>query len=236
MALEAGYPLLVERLTLTSGTFDLANNNATIDGDCDLNGGALANLAGGVWDIAGDFTSNGVDLVGGAGAAMNVLGSATAHDCIISNMDFSGGTALDATDGCTDGGGNTNVTFVSTTSVSLVTSCLTAALLAMSRALAETLRYRTSHSSPTWVVLSGFVLDRDDIIVPQFDGMDHAEHTVRTARLSGPASPAMALGYELKDGNGVIWAVETVEFDQQQLCGMRRTTVANASPNRGGAS
>lgn len=112
VVLESTYPLLLERLTLTSGTFDVANNNATIDGDVDLDDGALTNLSGGEWDIAGDFACS-IALNGGAGASLNVMGAATASNCTITGMDFSGGTQLNATNNCIDGGGNSNVLFTS---------------------------------------------------------------------------------------------------------------------------
>lgn len=58
--------------------------------------------------VGGNFSMTDVQL---NNAVVTVTGTAEAHDCLISNCDFSGGTGLDATDGCVDGGGNTNVTF-----------------------------------------------------------------------------------------------------------------------------
>jgi hypothetical protein len=72
--------------------------------------------------IAGSFTGQ-VDCVsflatvpGGTlvNWALSVAGSNAAHGCTVTTSDFSGGTTLDASDGCTDGGGNTNVDFVAT--------------------------------------------------------------------------------------------------------------------------
>lgn len=119
--------------------------------------------------------------------------------------------------------------------MSLVSGAMTSALSIVNAALGESLWYRTAHGG-TWVVLTGFVLDRDDVQVPQYNELDGAENTVRGGRLSGPLTPAMALGYEIKDGSADVWAVDTVEFDQQQLVALRRTTIANAGPNRGGAA
>jgi hypothetical protein len=62
--------------------------------------------------IIESLTINGGGLASESGTvALSVTGAAVAHDATISNCDFSGGTELDATDGCTDGLGNTNVDF-----------------------------------------------------------------------------------------------------------------------------
>ncbi len=58
--------------------------------------------------VTNDFASTGGAL---SGVEVSVGGSAVASDTTIANCDFSGGAELDATDGCTDGGGNINVDF-----------------------------------------------------------------------------------------------------------------------------
>ncbi len=118
--------------------------------------------------------------------------------------------------------------------MSLVGDALSSALSIVADAKGESLSYRIDDTR-AWVALSGFVLDRDDVVPPIFEEDQHAEATVRTGRLSGPLSPTFDVGYQVKDGNGDIWAVFTVQKDQQQLATVRFTTVDNAGPNRGGA-
>lgn len=117
--------------------------------------------------------------------------------------------------------------------MSVVSDALAAALSAVASAKGETLSYRQNEDR-AWTTLSGFVLDRDDVQAPAFDDESYAEATVRTARLSGPLSPTIDVGYQILDGNGGIWAVYTTEKDQQQLCAVRFITLDNAGPDRGG--
>lgn len=120
--------------------------------------------------------------------------------------------------------------------MSTISGALAQALGAVSAALGETLQYRTAHGG-IWAALTGFVLDRDDPAPPLTVEYDQAEDSVHTGRLSGPLTPAFAIGYEVLDGNGDTWAVDAPpDFDQQQIITLRRTTVDNAGPNRGGAS
>ncbi len=118
--------------------------------------------------------------------------------------------------------------------MSLVGNALTSALSIVADAKGETLSYRIDDTR-SWVALSGFVLDRDDVLAPAYEDDAHAEATVHSGRLSGPLSPRLDVGYQVKDGSGDIWAVVSPpELDQQQLCSLRRTLVDNAGPNRGG--
>lgn len=120
--------------------------------------------------------------------------------------------------------------------MSLVSNALATAIAAVSTARGEALAYRAAVGTGSWTVLTGFVLDRDDVQVPYHDDMQQAEQTVRSGRLCGPLSPVLAVGMGIQDGDGNEWAVETAELDQQQLCAVRLATVANAGPDRGGAS
>lgn len=103
----------VKSFTLTSGDLVLYTDGTykaleiVVEDDVAFNGGSVAHN-GWTWTISGNFVSNGVDL---DGMTAEVAGTNVAHDCTITDCDFSGGTELDATDGCTDGGGNTNVNF-----------------------------------------------------------------------------------------------------------------------------
>lgn len=119
--------------------------------------------------------------------------------------------------------------------MSLISNAMAKANAIVAAAKGEALAYRVNDQL-AWVTLTGFVLERDDVIPPAYDEIEHAEVTARTARLSGPLSPALAAGYEVRDGNGDTWAVVTAELDQQQLCALRLSTVDNAGADRGGAS
>lgn len=120
--------------------------------------------------------------------------------------------------------------------MSSISGAMAQALRAVSSALGETLQYRTVHGG-SWTALSGFVLDRDDPAPPQFDELQGAEESPQTGRLSGPLTPAFAVGYEVQDGTGLVWAVNAPpDFDQQQIVHLKRVTLDNAGPNRGGAA
>lgn len=118
--------------------------------------------------------------------------------------------------------------------MSLVSNALGTALSVVSTAKDEALAYRSTPQR-AWVTLTGFVLDRDDEQEPVFDEGDNAQATVSVGRLSGPLTPVLAEGYQVRDGAGDVWAVVNAELDQQQICRVRLTTLDNAGPNRGGA-
>lgn len=61
--------------------------------------------------VAGNFAASNTDLAGATGWTLSVTGAATLAGGTVSNCDASGGSQLVVTDG-TDGGGNTNVSFV----------------------------------------------------------------------------------------------------------------------------
>lgn len=106
---------LAQSFTLESGAAYFSSiTGLTTIGDMSLNGGIFAdnsNLTGVALVVGGNFVTNGVNLNGAGGASLSVVGTNVAHDATITDMDCSGGTALDATDNCVDGGGNTNVNF-----------------------------------------------------------------------------------------------------------------------------
>ncbi|MBA3622958.1 MAG: hypothetical protein H0W48_00510 [Methylibium sp.] len=118
--------------------------------------------------------------------------------------------------------------------MSIVSDALARALGIVAAAKGESLSYRESMAF-AWEALPGFVLDRDEPAPPIYEDRDQAEASVRSGRLCGPLSPALVVGYQIQDGSGDVWAVVTVDLDQQQLCGVRLTTLASAGPNRGGA-
>jgi len=70
-------------------------------GDLDCTGAEILTVTGAFAGTGGTMTS----------ANVVVTGAATAADMTIVNTSFAGGTELDATDECEDGGGNTNIEF-----------------------------------------------------------------------------------------------------------------------------
>lgn len=93
-----------------------------LDGNMQTFGAVVASylqLAGtltratGTLTVTGDFSFTGTAMtaVQVGTLAIDVGGTAVAHDATIQYADFSGGTALDATDGCTSLGSNTDVLF-----------------------------------------------------------------------------------------------------------------------------
>ncbi len=100
-----------ESFTITAGTLvGTSARTLNVVGDFTGSGGttiidgtsALAVAVGGNFLITGIVMNN---------ITANVTGTAVAHSTPITDCDFSGGTTLDANDGCTDGGGNDNIDF-----------------------------------------------------------------------------------------------------------------------------
>ncbi len=119
----------VESLTLNSATLHLQNNcSLTTIGDLSLLGGSLNsdnNTA--AMNVGGNFVTH-IDLAATLDAStpivVHVTGTATAHNCTISNRNFTG-TPLDATDNCIDGGGNTPDTVIFAQTIASVTTAKT---------------------------------------------------------------------------------------------------------------
>ncbi len=95
-------------------TANMATSNVmytmTITGDLTITDATLNGIRNtSVWTVGGDFNCNS-DLLGVVAWTLDVTGTNELHDSTISNCNCIG-TELDASDGCTDGGGNTNVNF-----------------------------------------------------------------------------------------------------------------------------
>ncbi len=108
------FGLKTASLLLNSGKYFPLGDTSTIAGNMTLAGGSidLWRNANNVFNVGGNFNSV-IDLVGYSPdnpTVFNVVGTATAHDHIVHNCNFTG-TALDATDGCLDAGGNVHATF-----------------------------------------------------------------------------------------------------------------------------
>ena len=113
-----------------------------------------------------------------------------------------------------------------------LSDAMTSALSAISTLKGESLAYRTTHSGGT-SALTGFVLHRDRVPQPSFIADRQAEAEVKEATLKGPLTPAMAIGYEVVDGNSEAWVVESVMKDSQQICRMKRVRTIALAPDRG---
>jgi hypothetical protein len=116
--------------------------------------------------------------------------------------------------------------------VSDLSTALTTALSAISSLKGESLTYRTAHAGGT-SALTGFVLHRDRVAQPSFLAERQAEGEVKEATLKGPLTPAMAIGYEVVDGNSEAWLIESVMKDQQQICRCKRVRTIALAPDRG---
>lgn len=113
-----------------------------------------------------------------------------------------------------------------------LSDALTTALAAVSSLKGETLQYRTTHAG-SLTSLTGFVLHRDRTPQPIYATDRQATVSVETGWLKGPLTPAMAIGYEVVDGNGLAWAIESVVKNQQQICAVKASTTQSLGPDRG---
>lgn len=113
-----------------------------------------------------------------------------------------------------------------------ISSALADALAAIADFKSESLSYRTTHAGGL-TALTGFVLHRDRAPQPSFLQDRSAEAEVKEGTLKGPLTPAMAIGYEIVDGNGEAWAVESLMPDQQQICRVKRSRTIALNPDRG---
>lgn len=116
--------------------------------------------------------------------------------------------------------------------MSSLSDAMSLALGAIADHKGESLAYRTTHVGST-TALSGWVLHRDRVPQPQFLTDRQAESEVKEGYLKGPLSPAMAIGYEVVDGNSEAWVIESVMSDQQQICRVKRSRTIALAPDRG---
>ena len=108
------------------------------------------------------------------------------------------------------------------------------ALSALASAKGETLGYRTS-TSGGFTTLTGWALHRNDFAQAAYDEKQGGERYEQTATLSGPTTTAMAVGYQIQDGNSAVWVIESVMSDRHQVCLCRRIVTRQLGPDRGSA-
>ncbi len=113
-----------------------------------------------------------------------------------------------------------------------MSDALATALSAINTFKGESLTYRTTHAGST-AALTGFVLHRDRVPQPSFMTERSTEAEVKEATCKGPLTPALAIGYEIIDGNSEAWAVESIMKDQQQIARCKRVRTIALAPDRG---
>lgn len=113
-----------------------------------------------------------------------------------------------------------------------LSTALSDALSTVSTFGGESLTYRTTHAGST-TALTGWVLHRDRVQQPQFVSDRDVEAIVMEGTLKGPLTPALAVGYEIVDGNSVAWSITSVMSSQQQICRVKRSSTTAFAPDRG---
>jgi hypothetical protein len=106
-----------DSVTCTDGELDIDGNNLTTVSSGNFTVAANFTLSdtsgGGLVTVAGNLDVNGTsgNTVTWNGPDLDVTGTADADFTVVTNSDASAGTEVDATDNCTDSGGNTNWNF-----------------------------------------------------------------------------------------------------------------------------
>ena len=123
--------------------------------------------------------------------------------------------------------------------MTLFSSAMTTALGIISTARGETLQYATS-AGGSFTSLSGFTIHQERVPEPIFDDNGRVVSQIRRAVCKGPASPLLAIGYQIKDVNqtpDMTWAVEGVMVADQQIATLyRQERVGVAGPDRGASA
>lgn len=121
----------------------------------------------------------------------------------------------------------------------LISEGLSRALLAVADGKEESLMYATS-AGGSFTALAGFVIHQDLLAEPNYDENSRAPTHTRRAYLKGPTAPGMAIGYQIKDNTQsppLVWAVEGVIFECQQIATLTRQERALFSgPDRGASA
>lgn len=123
--------------------------------------------------------------------------------------------------------------------MSVLSEGLASALSAIANASGASLEYATS-SGGAFTALVGFVIHQDLVGDPTYDSSDRVVAQARRGFLKGPLTPALALGYRIKDLTqtpNITWAVEGVMFEGQQIAALsRQERVGVAGPDRGASA
>lgn len=119
--------------------------------------------------------------------------------------------------------------------MSILSNHMTSANAIVATAKGELLAYRAAVGTGSYTDLPGFVLDRDELVDPVQGELQGAEESTSVGRVTGPLTPALAVGYGIRDGSNVEWAVRRVDFDQMQILTVERITLGYAGVGRGHA-
>ncbi len=118
-------------------------------------------------------------------------------------------------------------------------SAMASALASLATFKGEALSYATAHGQ-SFTALTGFVIHPDRVAAPVYDEHGRVIAQKRSAYLKGPVSPLLAIGYEIKDSSPttpVVWAVEGIKLDQQQIVTLSRQEVVGVyGPDRGASA
>lgn len=120
--------------------------------------------------------------------------------------------------------------------MSAIGDAIAPGLAALSTLKGESLGYRTG-TTGSFTALSGFCLHQARGEAPMFDETHASEVQKRLATLKGPVTPAMARGYQVKDLiTGIIYAVQFVKIDVQQVCALEEREPTKRTPDRHGSA
>lgn len=121
----------------------------------------------------------------------------------------------------------------------IISENLARALAIVADGKGENLEYAAS-AGGSFSALVGFVIHQDLLTEPTYDDDSRAAFQTRRAYCKGPVTPALALGYQVRDNTqtpALIWAVEGVIFECQQIATLARQERVNGTgPDRGASA
>ncbi len=118
--------------------------------------------------------------------------------------------------------------------MSTMSDALAAGLAALASIKGDALTWCATQAG-SYAALTGFVIHVDRVEPVRMDDNQHIEKLIETATVKGPLTPVLARGYYIKDtlNSNLVWYVEAVKVDQQQVARCRRVTQLAVTPNRG---
>ena len=121
----------------------------------------------------------------------------------------------------------------------IISENLTRALQIIADGKEENLEYATTPGG-AFTALTGFVIHQDLLTEPTYDDDSHGGSQTRRAYCKGPVSPRLSIGYQIRDNTQIpamIWAVEGVIFECQQIATLARQERVNGTgPDRGASA
>lgn len=121
----------------------------------------------------------------------------------------------------------------------IISENLTRALQIIAEGKEESLEYATTPGG-AFTALTGFVIHQDLMAEPTYDDDHRGPTQTRRAYCKGPVSPRLSIGYQVRDNTQIpalIWAVEGVIFECQQIATLsRQERVLGSGPDRGASA